>query len=543
MNLPNKLTKFIVIFGLAVMSVNPILVFAQPASPATVSQPPAEAPPELPVYNAGVDQSIKDYLCAPSPEAQGQDLIICINRLFKFGASAGALLLVFFIVYAGYLYISGAQSGKEQAKKILMNTGTGLAILLGGYLLLYFINPNLVSIKRIQPPIFDAGNLPSCEEIGFNQNCIITTGGNAGQVVSGGGVCAMPIEASAVKSFNNTVHNSWTDPSATGHRTVRRAPNSPDDPKGAVDLAIGKGNQVPVYSPINGKVDVRRELGDGTGGYVTITGDTRSGGSGCSNANQCANLAHIDANVAAGDQVTAGQQIGKTTLYRGALGPHLHFELKLGGQWITGDGKGGTWENMKSSIASCKGGVGGGGGGGSSGSTVAVDVTPLSGMTEVTESSHGVKINMKYATSDNFTGTALYKQAKCYMTSTMSTQLKKAQQALTAKGKTLEIYDCYRPKAVQELMVAWAKGKVDWARKQAKQPNSYLGSYIATGGNHPLGKAVDLTISGASMPSNFDEFSTAAHYKSSNADAKLLRDTMTAAGFSPFNNEWWHFSE
>ncbi|MEZ4180516.1 MAG: hypothetical protein R3B41_03350, partial [Candidatus Doudnabacteria bacterium] len=57
---------------------------------------------QLPQYNAGVDQSIQDYLC--SPTGQGSDLYDCIGKLYRFGIAFGAIAMVFFMVYAGYQY-------------------------------------------------------------------------------------------------------------------------------------------------------------------------------------------------------------------------------------------------------------------------------------------------------------------------------------------------------------------------------------------------------------------------------------------------------
>lgn len=147
-------------------------------------RPAGQEPPELPVYNAGVDKSIKEYLC--TPEGTGTDLFDCIDRLYRFGISAGAVMVVFFIVYAGYIYITGSESSKTKAKQVLLSAFTGMAVMLGSFVLLRFINPDLVNIKTIQPPIFSAVDLPSCEQVGFGEKCIITAGGSgnggAGQV-------------------------------------------------------------------------------------------------------------------------------------------------------------------------------------------------------------------------------------------------------------------------------------------------------------------------------------------------------------------------
>ncbi len=155
-----KFIKILVIIGFVLVALNPVFVFAQQTSTA------------LPTYS-GVDSSLKNYLCTPSEPADGKDLERCINRLYRFSLSAGALVLVFFLVLAGYLYITSGETGKGKAKSILTNSLVGMAILGGSYMLLYFINPALVAFKPIQPPIFTADDLPDCSTVGLGDNCII----------------------------------------------------------------------------------------------------------------------------------------------------------------------------------------------------------------------------------------------------------------------------------------------------------------------------------------------------------------------------------
>lgn len=139
----------------------------------------------LPQYNRGVDTSIRDYLCTPSESGDGHDLERCVNRLYKFGVAFGAIALVFFVVIAGYTYLTGGETSKNKAKHILQNALLGMGLLVGSYVLLYFINPNLVSVKVIQPPIFQA-NLPDCGSVGFGKDCVLTIDG--GTIGSSNGV-------------------------------------------------------------------------------------------------------------------------------------------------------------------------------------------------------------------------------------------------------------------------------------------------------------------------------------------------------------------
>lgn len=115
----------------------------------------------LPAYR-GVSDQIKQYLCAPtdaSNDANGtnsasSDLYKCINQLYKFAIALGGTIAVFFVVVAGYIYMSadGNQESLDKAKDILTSSITAMVILLGGYLLLKAINPDLIEFKQIQPP-------------------------------------------------------------------------------------------------------------------------------------------------------------------------------------------------------------------------------------------------------------------------------------------------------------------------------------------------------------------------------------------------------
>lgn len=146
----------------------------------------------IPVYS-GVDQSIADYLCVPNDSNVGTALFDCIQKAYRFGVAFGAIALVFFFVLAGYAYMTGGETGKEKGKGIFLAALTGMAIILSSYVLLKFINPNLVKIKPLQPPIFTAAALPKCEDVLFKEACI-TSSGQVHQT-SGSGVAGSASEA------------------------------------------------------------------------------------------------------------------------------------------------------------------------------------------------------------------------------------------------------------------------------------------------------------------------------------------------------------
>lgn len=217
---------------------SPIQVKAQFIPDAIKVDTKAKTPEELPVYNAGVDKSIQDYLCTPN--GQGTDLFDCVDRLYRFGVTAGAISIVFFIVYAGYIYITGGEASKTKAKQTIYSALTGMAILLGSYVLLSFINPNLVQIKTIQPPIFNAIELPSCEDIGFAAKCIITAGNpSAGQVYQptsgkvGAGSCKI-LNSGACSVENMKLCSAWNPEDASRVCNLESA--------GGANLTIASGS-------------------------------------------------------------------------------------------------------------------------------------------------------------------------------------------------------------------------------------------------------------------------------------------------------------
>ncbi len=79
-----------------------------------------------------------------------------INGLFKFAIAIGAIVAVLRLAYAGYLYMgqSDMWSHKGEAKSIIADVTLGLLLLLSIYLILYQINPDILTLnalKNIKP--------------------------------------------------------------------------------------------------------------------------------------------------------------------------------------------------------------------------------------------------------------------------------------------------------------------------------------------------------------------------------------------------------
>lgn len=151
----------------------------------------------------------------------------------------------------------------------------------------------------------------------------------------------------------------------------------------------------------------------------------------------------------------------------------------------------------------------------------------------------GLRLDLRYATPNNFTGRALYPAARCLLRPAVAAQLARAQAAAAREGLGLKVFDCYRPLAIQRHL---------WALV----PDERYVADPSKGSRHNRGAAVDLTLvdaSGAelSMPTGFDDFSARAHrdYADLPADAVAnrarLERLMTAAGFTGLPTEWWHF--
>ena len=147
-------------------------------------------------------------------------------------------------------------------------------------------------------------------------------------------------------------------------------------------------------------------------------------------------------------------------------------------------------------------------------------------------------IDMRYATADNFTGAVLYPKAVCKLRRAVVARLAKAAARLREQDRRLVIWDCYRPRSIQQVL---------WDR--VKDPR-----YVAdpkVGSRHNRGAAVDLALADMAgkllaMPTKFDEFTRAAHRKHALAgrrgiEARRLSRAMVAAGFVPMPTEWWHF--
>lgn len=82
---------------------------------------------------------------------QGPDLSAFINNLFTFSLSVGAILAVLRLGWAGYLYMTTDSWGsKGHAKEVIGDVVIGLLLLLGIWLILNQIDPNILKLNVLQ---------------------------------------------------------------------------------------------------------------------------------------------------------------------------------------------------------------------------------------------------------------------------------------------------------------------------------------------------------------------------------------------------------
>ena len=163
-------------------------------------------------------------------------------------------------------------------------------------------------------------------------------------------------------------------------------------------------------------------------------------------------------------------------------------------------------------------------------------------LVELTKLDNTIKLDIRYARSDNFVGKPVYTEARAFMQRPAATAIVAVHKKLHKQGLGLVIFDGYRPWAVTKLF--WDVVAED-QRKFVADPEK--------GSKHNRGCAVDLSIFDLKtgelldMPSDFDNFTDKASpdYKGGTAEQRknrdLLRSLMEAEGFTVNKNEWWHF--
>ena len=166
--------------------------------------------------------------------------------------------------------------------------------------------------------------------------------------------------------------------------------------------------------------------------------------------------------------------------------------------------------------------------------------SPSVNLVDISQTLPGILLDIRYATSDNFLGVAVYSKAVCYLHHDAALALDNVRKDVEKTGLFMKIYDGYRPLSVQKIM---------WDRIQDEK---YVSNPAKQKSPHARGTAVDLTLVDKKghellMPTPFDDFTELAHSDSQNVpeEAKknrnILKTLMEKHGFEQYRYEWWHF--
>jgi beta-N-acetylhexosaminidase/D-alanyl-D-alanine dipeptidase len=167
---------------------------------------------------------------------------------------------------------------------------------------------------------------------------------------------------------------------------------------------------------------------------------------------------------------------------------------------------------------------------------------------DVTTVAPGIRVEMRYATTDNFTKVAVYPaDARCLLRRDAAMRLARAQAALAAQGLGLKVWDCYRPFSIQRRF--W---QIVPDARYIAQPVVDAAGKPVDGSKHNRGAAIDVTLvdaAGAALevPTAHDDFSPRAHRgnrawsAAARANAAALDRVLFAEGFEGVSTEWWHY--
>ncbi len=154
----------------------------------------------------------------------------------------------------------------------------------------------------------------------------------------------------------------------------------------------------------------------------------------------------------------------------------------------------------------------------------------------------GIKLDIRYAGTNNFAGFPVYDLAEAYMQRPAAIALGKAHRSLAQYGYGLMIHDAYRP---------WYVTKMFW--DATPEEGKIFVADPSRGSRHNRGSAVDLTLYDLAtgepleMTGGYDEMSIRSYpgYIGGTDRQRWLRDLLRAAmeanDFDVYEAEWWHF--
>jgi len=160
--------------------------------------------------------------------------------------------------------------------------------------------------------------------------------------------------------------------------------------------------------------------------------------------------------------------------------------------------------------------------------------------TEITSTAN-IILDLKYATTDNFTKRQIYDCPRCFLKPHVADSLYTLVEYLKAEyNYSVILYDCYRPRPYQQKL---------WDIVQDKR-------YVTPpekGSMHNRGMAIDLALADSTgilldMGTAFDHFGQSSFHSATDIsqeaidNRKVLKTAAARYGFLPITSEWWHYS-
>ena len=163
-------------------------------------------------------------------------------------------------------------------------------------------------------------------------------------------------------------------------------------------------------------------------------------------------------------------------------------------------------------------------------------------LVDVTSLDKTIKLDIRYASTNNFLGAPFYGSAKAFLQRPAAEALVRVHKKLGKDGYGLLIHDAYRPWYVTKTF-----------RDATPREFHHFVADPLQGSRHNRGCAVDLTLydlktgKAVQMPGGYDEFSDRSYpdYLGGTSlerwQRDLLRTAMESEGFDVYEAEWWHF--
>lgn len=206
------------------------------------------------------------------------------------------------------------------------------------------------------------------------------------------------------------------------------------------------------------------------------------------------------------------------------------------------------------------------------------------GFSYLSQLDSSIQQDMRYVGTNNFLGrpVAGYEAGECILTEPAALALVLVQEAVNSLGYSLKVYDCFRPQRAVDDFVQWAADPSDELMRSSYYPEVpkdelFSRGYIAEQSGHSRGSTVDLTLvplgtavpvadplarlfdcraqqperfpdNSIDMGTGYDCFDLRSHTDDIGVGAEvlqrrhLLRNLMEAAGFTNYEQEWWHYT-